>query len=109
MDWNEQELVHVSIHEIEELAKRVRILNSSEIDELWHMSGWIDIDRGMNNSLPNYRIKSILNNEDVAKQQIINLLCDDPHCISDSMNLFLENLWIIERKKNKNSCFIGVN
>ena len=93
--------IEINEDEINKYIERVMNLPLGFIDELWYSMGWIDIEKGNNKSLPDWRLVMIKNNFNFAKESIVGLITNMHGRELNVAVEFLKNLSEMEMKKNE--------
>jgi len=81
---------------IDELAQRVGKLSPEEIDLLWYKTGWVDVEKGTNKALPEWRVTEMKHNYSVRKNMIYMLINDQPYASRENLHNFQKELKEIE-------------
>ncbi len=68
----------ISKNNLKNIAKRFKVLSTSQIDDFWFNCGWTDSEKGSNKSLPSWRLEKIKSNMEFAQSQLENLFAETP-------------------------------
>jgi hypothetical protein len=88
------EAIRVSNLEVDTIVKKIRLLSTEEIDNLWFETGWIDSEAEKDNrkALPNWRLEKIKNSREFAEESFVSIITDEPYRELRIAAVFLNNL-----------------
>jgi len=63
---------------MDKAVKKIRKLPKEKIDEMFYKLGWVDLERGQNKALPDWRLEKIKKEKNSINSFLINLFQETP-------------------------------